>query len=82
VDARKTSIGRDDALKLLKDVDELYACKGKRVTTIDLRTQKPTADELAALIIGPTGNLRAPALRVGRKLIVGFEPETYKKIFD
>lgn len=33
-------------------------------------------------MIGPTGNLRAPALKVGRTLIIGFEPETYRTFFD
>jgi hypothetical protein len=47
-----------------------------------LKKDKPDEDTLLALMIGPTGNLRAPTLRVGRKLIVGFEPETYKSFFS
>lgn len=65
----------------MKDVDELYSCKGKRVTHVDLRTEKPGRETLLSLVMGPTGSLRAPALRVGRKLIVGFEPETYRSLF-
>lgn len=33
------------------------------------------------LVLGPTGNLRAPTLRVGKKLIVGFNQEMYEEIF-
>ena len=32
---------------------------------------------LAALLLGPTGNLRAPTLRIGQMLIVGFNAEMY-----
>ena len=35
---------------------------------------------LLGLLLGPTGNLRAPTLRKGRTLIVGFEEETYEKL--
>jgi hypothetical protein len=31
-------------------------------------------------MLGPTGNLRAPTLRVGRTLIVGFDEETYRRV--
>jgi hypothetical protein len=31
-------------------------------------------------MLGPTGNLRAPTLRVGRTLVVGFDEETYRKV--
>jgi hypothetical protein len=31
-------------------------------------------------MLGPTGNLRAPTLRVGRTLLVGFDEDTYRKV--
>jgi len=33
------------------------------------------------VLIGPSGNLRAPAFRVGKKLIVGFDEETCRQVF-
>jgi hypothetical protein len=30
-------------------------------------------------VLGPTGNLRAPTLRVGKTLLVGFSEEVYRK---
>ena len=33
------------------------------------------------LVLGPTGNLRAPTLRLGKKLVVGFNEEMYKSVF-
>lgn len=69
-----------DALALLRDVDEVYASKGKQVVHLDLRKEKPDAATLKALLLGPTGNLRAPTLRKGRTLIVGFDEATYAKL--
>ncbi len=60
--------------------DELYVAKGKKVEHVDLRKAKPDRAALLALLLGPTGNLRAPTLRKGRTLIVGFEESTYKKL--
>ena len=41
---------------------------------------EPDRATLLGLLLGPTGNLRAPTLRKGRTLIVGFEEETYEKL--
>ena len=65
---------------MLKDVDELYVAKGKKIVHLDLKREKPPRGELLGLLLGPTGNLRAPTLRKGRALIVGFDEATYKKL--
>ena len=70
-----------EALAMLTDVDEIYSTKGKRVTHVDLKREKPSRETLLSLILGPTGNLRAPTLRVGRTLLVGFDQATYEKMF-
>ena len=62
---------------MLRGVDALYVAKGKRVIHLDLRTAKPPRAELLALLLGPSGNLRAPTIRKGRTLIVGFDEATY-----
>lgn len=65
---------------MLAGVDELYATKGKKVIRVDLRREKPDRATLESLLIGPSGNLRAPTLRRGRTLLVGFDEETYAKV--
>jgi hypothetical protein len=80
VDARKSTITREGALALLKDVDEIYAMRGKRVVHVDLGKDRPDAATLNGLLIGPTGNLRAPTLRKGRTLLVGFDEATYARV--
>jgi arsenate reductase-like glutaredoxin family protein len=72
--------GRDDALALLKQADRLVAAKGKKVVEIDLKTDRPDDEELLALVMGPTGNLRAPTLRIGKTLLVGFNEQAYREV--
>ena len=79
-DAKKATIKGDSALSVLKDVDEIYAAKGKQVVHMDLKRGKPSRAELLGVLLGPTGNLRAPTLRKGRTLIVGFDEATYKRV--
>jgi hypothetical protein len=81
VNAKQSPRGRADALALLKGAEHLYSMRGKRVEHVDLRRGRPPAAELLALMLGPTGNLRAPTLRRGRTLIVGFDDATYDRLF-
>ena len=55
--------------------------KGRKVVHLDLRKEKPAEDTVLALLLGPTGNLRAPVVRKGKTLIVGFNAEVYEKVF-
>jgi len=61
-------------------MNELIAAKGKKVERIDLRKGRPDKATVARLMIGPSGNLRAPTLRVGKKILVGFDEESYEKV--
>jgi len=58
----------------------VYATKGKKVVHVHLRRDKPDRATLEGLLIGPSGNLRAPTLRRGRTLLVGFDEATYTKV--
>ncbi len=44
--------------------------------------KKDEADDILKVIMGPSGNLRAPSLVVGNKLVVGFHQEMYTALFD
>jgi arsenate reductase-like glutaredoxin family protein len=67
-------------LALLQGAHELIAAKGKKVERIDLRKGLPDKATVARLMIGPSGNLRAPTLRVGRRVLVGFDEDSYRKV--
>jgi arsenate reductase-like glutaredoxin family protein len=73
-------LSEKDALNLAKQVDYLYATKGKQVIHLDLKKERPDKAALLSLLLGPTGNLRAPAIRVGRVLVIGFDAGTYKTV--
>ncbi len=77
VDAKKNKIDRSEALKMAAKADEIYSLKGKKIVRLDLKKAKADDDEIAALMIGPTGNLRAPTFRKGKTIVVGFNEETY-----
>lgn len=55
--------------------------KGKKVTTFDLAKDPPSPADLAMAVLGPTGNLRAPSLRIGKTWLVGFNEEIYADHF-
>ena len=69
-----------EALALAKKASTIIAAKGSKITTLDLKKDKPSDEDIAALIMGPTGNLRAPTLLAGNTLYVGFNEEAYKKL--
>ena len=59
----------------------LIAAKGKKVTTLDLQSAPPADDVLAGLMLGPTGNLRAPIMRIGQTILVGYNDQAFNEIF-
>ena len=70
-----------DALALVKQVNEIYAAKGKKVIHLNMKKDQPDDAALCKIMLGPTGNLRAPTLRKGKTLVIGFDEETYRRVF-
>jgi hypothetical protein len=66
---------------MVRAAHRLVAAKGKKVTTLDLQTAPPADDVLAGLMLGPTGNLRAPVMRVGQTIVVGYNEQAFADIF-
>jgi hypothetical protein len=78
VDARKVRFDASAARQLLEGALRLHVSRGRKTETVDLR--KPlSASEADRLLLGPTGNLRAPTARVGRTLLVGFDDATWSE---
>ncbi|MCM2271983.1 MAG: hypothetical protein NDJ18_05450 [candidate division Zixibacteria bacterium] len=74
---KQQSYSETQARGLLEGIEVLISLKGRSVVRVDLRKAKPGWVELAKLMIGPTGKLRAPVIRKGKTLIIGFHNETY-----
>jgi len=75
-DANKAKLDHAAAIAMARKLDRVIATKGKKRTEVDMR-KNPTDDEVLAVLLGPTGNIRAPLIRVGKTLVAGFDPEVY-----
>lgn len=60
---------------MAREATEIIAAKGKNVVRYNLKKDQPTDEDLVKIMIGPSGNLRAPTLRVGKKIFVGFHEQ-------
>jgi arsenate reductase-like glutaredoxin family protein len=77
-DARKVPLVDADALKLVSSVNTLYVTRGTKVHHFDLKHERPDDETLLAYLIGPSGKLRAPTIKVGKTLVVGFDQAMYE----
>ena len=78
VDARKEKFNADSVWELIHGSKTIITARGKKVSSWN-----PGADDKATIlkhVIGPSGNLRAPALRIKDKFIIGFNPELYAEL--
>ncbi len=66
--------------RILRDVDDIYVSKGQTVTHIQLNAGDQEPEMLARILLRPSGNLRTPAFRRGRTLVVGFDEATYRRL--
>jgi hypothetical protein len=77
VDARKEKITEDGAWELLKAAQELLVGRGKKFEIFH-----PAQDEKEVILkacLGRTGNLRAPALKIGKRMVIGFNDAMYEQ---
>lgn len=59
---------------------ELYVARGRAVLHFDLFAARPSDEELLAMMLGKSGKLRAPTLRVATTLIVGFNHDLLQSV--
>ena len=71
-------LGRSDAAALVKSSKKVIVAKGTKVQSFP---GGKVSKEIVDALLGPTGNLRAPTLRVGKTLLVGFDEGTYTDVF-
>ena len=68
----------EDARQLLGSAKKLIVAKGRNVSEFDVG--KGATDEAVAAMLGPTGNLRAPTLKAGKTVVVGFNETSYADV--
>ncbi len=64
-------LGSDVARTLCRGASRVVVAKGKVVR--ELVPGKDAEDDIVSAMLGPTGNLRAPTMRVGKLVLVGFD---------
>jgi hypothetical protein len=65
---------------LAREAKTVWVSKGKKLLQFDLG-QDVSDDALAKVMLGRSGTLRAPAIRVGDTFIVGYHLEGYTQLF-
>ena len=71
-------IKTDGAWEILKDAVSLHVGRGKK--TVVYTPDAESKEEILQVSLGRTGNLRAPTLRVGKNIYVGYNDAMYKEL--
>ena len=74
-DARKASLAEEEAWQVLSAAREIIVAKGKKRLVFDPR--RDSREAILKETLGRSGTLRAPTLRIGDRLLVGFNDELY-----
>lgn len=72
--SRKEPLSDKEARQLIAQVSKVIVARGKKVEEL------PAAKAKIANLKGPSGNYRAPMLRKGKTLLVGFHAETLESL--
>lgn len=77
IDARTVRMDDAAAWELLRKAAKITVAKGKMVSV--LNPQQDGKEAILKQVMGPSGNLRAPTLRIGDAFVVGFHADFYKQ---
>lgn len=78
MDAKKEAFSGEAAWQVIAGAEKVYVAVGKKI--LDFDPSRADKDIMLKKITGPSGNLRAPTLRLGKVFYIGFHPEMYEKI--
>jgi hypothetical protein len=77
VDARKQRFDHAAALELATKASLVICCRGKKAVEFRPGTDCEQSELLKAMM-GPSGNLRAPAALVGSTLLIGWNQDAWQ----
>ena len=78
MDAKKEAYPGEAAWQIIAGAEKVYVAAGKKI--IEFAPAAADKEVMLQKITGPSGNLRAPTLRRGKIVYIGFHPEMYEKI--
>ena len=69
-------------MTLLEGMTELRVARGKKVVRVDLSSEdRPPDSQLLKMMISRWGMLRAPTMKVGTMLVVGYNADLLASVF-
>ena len=72
-------LGKKEAAEMAKAASKVFVAKGKKVS--EFKPAGKASAEIVAAMLGPTGNLRAPTIRKGKTVVVGYNDDLYDQVF-
>jgi arsenate reductase-like glutaredoxin family protein len=70
-------LGKPEAVALARSASEIFVAKGKKLERFE---GGKSSENVVSRMLGPTGNLRSPALRIGKVVVVGFNEEALARV--
>ena len=77
-DARKEKLEHVAVWNLLQNAKKIRTAKGKKIEMWDPR--EDSRELILKAAMGPSGNLRAPTVRIKDEFFIGFNPDLYAEI--
>ena len=68
-------LARKDAAEIAKQASLVVVAKGKKLS--EFKPAGKASKEVVDAMLGPTGNLRAPTIRSGKTVLVGFNEDVF-----
>lgn len=79
VDADKVRFGADQAVRMAREADHVWVAGPEGAEHHDMRSSRPTDEALNRALGGGAGGLRAPTVRHGRVLLIGYDEAAYRQ---
>ena len=71
-------LSESDAKAIAKASSKVFVAKGKKLDVFDMKSA--SLSDVVEKMLGPTGNLRAPTMRIGKITVVGFNDEAFEAV--
>ncbi len=78
VNAKKQTYSGEEAWRFIAGADTVHVASGQKC--LEFSPSMADKDALLKKITGPTGNLRAPALKIGNVFYVGYNAALYDRL--
>ncbi len=79
--ASKQRFGVGDLEEVFSNTRKVIVAKGKKQIDFDLGETPADSPDFVRAVLGPSGNLRAPTLLIGKTALVGFSEPAWVEVF-